>query len=74
MQKLDWRGVEIDPGGVEFNMPISEWMQLFEQVGFVIERYQELQAPERTDAALHYVSAQWARSWPAEQVWHLRKV
>lgn len=74
MQKLDWREVEIDPGGVEFNMPVSAWMQLFERVGFAVERYQELQAPESASGAEHFVSADWSRAWPAEQVWHLRKI
>ena len=71
--KLDWREVEIDPGGVEFNRSISSWMQLFDQTGFNIERYQELQAPEAASGVQYFVSAQWARSWPSEQVWHLRK-
>jgi len=74
MRKLDWRDVEIDPGGVEFNMPISDWMQLFERVGFAVERYQELQAPESASGTQHFVSADWSRAWPAEQVWHLRKL
>lgn len=74
MSKLDWRDVEIDPGGVEFNMPISDWLELFSRVGFAVERYQELQAPPEASGALHFTSAEWARAWPAEQVWHLRKV
>ena len=55
-------------------MPTSQWMLLFERVGFAVERYQELQAPESASGAEHYVSADWARAWPAEQVWHLRKI
>ena len=71
--KLDWREVEIDPGGVEFNRSISSWMRLFDLIGFDIERYQELQAPQAASGTQFYVSAQWAQSWPSEQVWHLRK-
>jgi len=73
MGKLDWRDVEIEPGGVEFNLGISEWMQLFERTGFVVERYQELQAPVSADGFSFFVSAEWGRQWPGEQVWHLRK-
>ncbi len=73
MHKFDWRGVEIDPGGVEFNLPISQWMALFDRVGFSVERYQELQAPPSATGTQYFVSAEWGRSWPAEQVWHLRK-
>ena len=71
--KLDWREVEIDPGGVEFNRSISSWMRLFDLIGFDIERYQELQAPQAASGTQFYVSAEWAQSWPSEQVWHLRK-
>ena len=71
--KLDWREVEIDPGGVEFNRSISSWMRLFDLIGFDIERYQELQAPQGASGTQFYVSAEWAQSWPSEQVWHLRK-
>lgn len=73
MGKFDWREVEIDPGGVEFNMPISDWMQLFERTGFAVERYQELRAPAQAEGLSFFVTAEWARQWPGEQVWHLRK-
>jgi len=73
MGKLDWRDVEIEPGGVEFNLPVSQWLQLFERTGFVVERYQELQAPVNAEGFSFFVSAEWARQWPGEQVWHLRK-
>ena len=71
--KLDWRDVPVDPGGVEFNRSISSWLNLFAETGFVVERYQELQAPASARGLQHYVSAEWARRWPSEQVWHLRK-
>ena len=43
--------------------------------GFDIEGLWELQAPE--SAATHdyydFVSAEWARQWPAEEIWKARK-
>ena len=45
------------------------------RTGFEIERLVELQAPE--DAETHgyydYVTAEWARKWPAEEIWAARK-
>lgn len=73
LNRLDWREAEYDPGGIEFNRPISAWMSLFAQTGFVVERYQELAAPEDAKGAAFCVDAQWAKDWPSEQVWHLRK-
>ncbi len=45
MHRFDWRAVEVDPGGIEFNLPISAWIRLFPETGFAIEDYLELVAP-----------------------------
>jgi SAM-dependent methyltransferase len=75
MKVHDWREVEVDPGGIDFNIPISEWMRLFRQVGFEIMDFQELQAPADADDGPHsFTSGAWGKQWPTEQVWRLRKV
>jgi SAM-dependent methyltransferase len=59
---------------VEFNLPQSEWIQLFAKHGFVVERLHEVRPPE--GATSTYRTAEetaWARSWPMEQIWRLRK-
>ena len=44
---FDWREVEIDPGGVEFQLPASRWFRLFRDTGFeVIDFTQLLASPE----------------------------
>lgn len=71
MHRIDW-----DDGtdqGAEFNLPISEWMRLFDEVGFDILAYHELRHPTGGDEVIHYVPADWAHDFPAEQVWKLRK-
>ncbi len=73
MHRFDWRTVEVDPGGVEFNLTISAWIQLFSQTGFIVENYLELTAPSDAQGSPFGVSAEWARSYPSEQVWMLRK-
>lgn len=70
---LDFRAVTHEPGGVEFNLTTSAWMQLFDAVGFDIERYQELQAPADASGDPFGVDAAWAHAFPSEQVWQLRK-
>jgi SAM-dependent methyltransferase len=75
MKLHDWRNVEIDPGGIDFNIPISEWMRLFREVGFEILDFQELQAPaDADDGPYSFTSGAWGKKWPTEQVWRLRKV
>ena len=74
MHRRDWRGAEIDPGGIEFNLSISAWLRLFRATGFDVIDYHELQAPADTaEEPFAPVSAQWAHRWPSEQVWQLRK-
>ncbi|MEM6578263.1 MAG: hypothetical protein AAF678_07210, partial [Pseudomonadota bacterium] len=69
----DWRDVPIDPGGIEFNLTQSGWVQLFAETGFTITGYQELFAPEDAEEDEYEIPADWARDYPAEQVWHLQK-
>jgi len=72
LHRLDWRECEIDPGGVEFNLQLSDWLRLFRHTGFVVDDYVELRAP--ADAADRYaMPGQWAHRFPAEQAWKLTR-
>ena len=73
LHRQDWRDVEIDPGGIEFNLPISSWLALFRSTGFEVLDYKELQAPETAKGTQFSVTGEWAARWPAEQIWYLRK-
>jgi SAM-dependent methyltransferase len=72
LYRLDWTQAEVDPGGIEFNLPISGWIRLFRETGFEVLGYLELQAPEDSEDRFN-TPADWAKRWPAEQVWKLRK-
>ena len=69
----DWTKVEIDPSGICFVLSFSEWLALFREIGFEVENYQELYAPEAQTEMRAFIPADWARDFPSEQVWHLRK-
>lgn len=73
LHKLDWTQAEVDPGGVEFTLPISEWIALFTRTGFEIEAYLELQAPAALEGNPFQSPAAWGKRWPYEHVWKLRK-
>jgi len=73
MWGADWTKVEHEPSGVCFNLTMADWMALFARLGFGVERYQELYAPEGEDGTRGAIPAEWARDFPVEQVWHLVK-
>jgi SAM-dependent methyltransferase len=64
-----------DDTSVEFHLPHGEWIKLLRENSFEIERLVEIQAPaDAIDSAAHaYVSADWARKWPSEEAWVVRK-
>ena len=69
------RTVWPDDTSVEFHLPHGEWIRLLREHGFEIERLVEIQAPpDAVDSAKYsYVTADWARKWPSEEVWVGRK-
>lgn len=73
MHRFDFRGADVDPGGVEFNLGTAEWMRLFAETGFRVLDYRELQAPPGEAEDRYGLPVKWARRWPGEQVWRLRK-
>ena len=59
---------------VEFQLPYGEWIRLFRANGFEIEDLIELR-PE-PDAVSTYRTAEdreWARKWPMEHIWKVRR-
>ena len=68
--KMTWP----DTGEIEFHVPAGELTDILRAAGFGIERLLELYAPD--DATTHeyykYVSADWAKKWPAEEIWRTR--
>jgi SAM-dependent methyltransferase len=70
MHRFEW-----PEGGVEFHLAHGEWIDVLRQNGLEIERLLELQAPPgaETHEFYAYVTAEWARQWPCEEIWVVRK-
>ncbi len=70
-----WRIEWPDTGEVEFHPPSGELIEVLRESGFQVERLLELYAPEgaETHSYYDYVTADWARKWPAEELWVARK-
>jgi hypothetical protein len=62
-------------GAVEYHLAHGEWIDLLRASGFELERLLELQAPATAETHAYYdfVTADWARKWPAEEIWVARK-
>ena len=63
---MQWPG-----GGVEFHPSHGDWVRLLRAAGFVVDALHEIYAPaDGGDHAFYeIVSADWARQWPAEELW-----
>jgi len=70
MHKLEWE----DTKEVEFHLGHGDWIDLLRTNGFELERLVELFAPPNaeTHSFYKYVTAEWARQWPSEDLWIAR--
>jgi SAM-dependent methyltransferase len=70
--RLEWSD---DDPGVEFHASTSELFGILRSNGFELTDLRELFAPD--DAVDHeyysHVTAEWAKRWPDEEIWRLRK-
>jgi SAM-dependent methyltransferase len=58
-----------------FQLPYGEWLRLFRDSGFVVEDLLELRpADDATSSYRNERDLEWARRWPAEEIWRVRKV
>ena len=62
------------PSSVD-QLPHSDWIAVLRANGFEVERLIEVQAPPDAETHEYYafVTADWARQWPTEDIWVARK-
>ena len=72
LYRIEWP----DGPGVEYHPTHSQWIGLLRANGFEVEALHELQAPEtgKTHTYYDFVSADWARKWPCEDLWVARRL
>src|SRR6478609_4384775 len=58
-------------GGIEHHPGHGDWIRLLRAAGFVVDALHELYPPDDAPPHEYYdiVTADWARSWPAEDLW-----
>jgi SAM-dependent methyltransferase len=69
MHRFEWP----DDPGVEFHLGYGDWIRLLRCNGFTIEDLVELRPPPDAATRYPFVTAEWARRWPSEEVWKARK-
>jgi SAM-dependent methyltransferase len=69
MHRFEWP----DDASVEFHLSHGDWVRLLRASGFEILDLIELQAPPGATTSAPYVTSEWARRWPSEEVWIARK-
>ncbi|MDX6690713.1 MAG: hypothetical protein QOG15_2170 [Solirubrobacteraceae bacterium] len=69
MHRFEWS----DDDSVEFHLPHGELIALLRRSGFEIEELVEVRPPEGSTTSIPYATLEWARRWPCEEVWKVRK-
>jgi len=69
MRRIEWPG---DPG-VEFHLLHGDWIRVLRRNGFEVEELIEVRPPESVTTSYEYVTLEWARRWPCEEVWRARR-
>jgi SAM-dependent methyltransferase len=70
MHRFEWP----DDPGVEFHLGYGDWLRLLRANGFEVSDLIEVRPPEGSITRYPFVTLEWARRWPCEEVWKARKL
>jgi SAM-dependent methyltransferase len=69
MHRFEWP----DDPSVEFHLGYGDMIRLLRRCGFDVEDMIEVRPPEDATTSYPYAPVEWARRWPAEEVWKALK-
>lgn len=69
MHRFEWS----TDASVEFHLGHGDWIRLFRANGLEVEDLVELRPAEGATTRYPFVTLEWARKWPSEEVWKVRK-
>ena len=69
MHRFEWP----DDPSVEFHLGYGDMIRLLRRCGFEVEDMIEVRAREDATTSYPYAPVEWARRWPAEEVWKALK-
>ena len=74
--RADYFGMRVFDSGegtIDYQVPYGEWLRLFASHGLTVEDLVELRPPADATSTYDLAPLEWARRWPAEEVWVLRR-
>jgi SAM-dependent methyltransferase len=69
MHRMEWP----DDDAVEFYLGYGDWIRLLRDSGFEVTDMVELRPPKGASTRYRWMSLEWARQWPCEEVWKARR-
>lgn len=69
LHRLEWKSDR----SVNFNLGYGDWIRLLHANEFEVEDLIELRPAEGAKSDYPWVTPEWARNWPSEEVWKARK-
>jgi len=69
MHRFEWP----DDDGVEFHLGHGDWIRLLAANGFAVIDLVEPRPAADATTDYQFVTTEWARRWPAEEIWKARK-
>jgi SAM-dependent methyltransferase len=69
MRRIEWPG----DSGVEFHLSHGDWIRVLRSNRFEIEDLIEVRPPESATTRYESVTLEWARRWPCEEIWRVRR-
>jgi SAM-dependent methyltransferase len=69
MHRFEWP----DDPGIEFHLSHGDWIALFRANGFDVDALLELRPGADAQTSYGFVDVEWARRWPAEEIWKVTR-
>jgi SAM-dependent methyltransferase len=69
LHRVEWQ----DDQSVSFHLGYGDWIRLFRANDLEVEDLLELRPADGVTTSYDFVTPEWARRWPSEEVWKLRK-
>jgi len=69
MYRVEWPG----NAGIEFHLSHGNWIRLLRRSGFEVEDLIEVRPAVGATSRPPFVTVEWARQWPCEEVWKARR-
>jgi len=71
LHRVDWH--DADGPSIEFHLPHGEMIRVLRETGFEVEALHELRPPADAATRYEFVTLEWARRWPCEEIWVARR-